>query len=319
VNEHIWTRRWTRAALLGLAIALVLSGWGPDVAGTASARGRISVQAVETFQNTALIAIADNTTSAPSSIVVSGFETPIADVEVSLNAFTHPQASDVDVLLVGPAGQTALVMSDVGGAANNDNPTLDDQDPDQLPQGDLESGIFQPTNYDFGLDADSFAPNPLIPSPLPSGSALAVFNGTEANGTWTLFVDDDDDDPDPAPSGSFAAGWSLRITTANGVPTAGGETFQAQAGKPLTVPADGVLGNDSDPDGDPLEAILAGPPRQGTLALQADGGFTYTPKKKAKGKDSFAYLAQDPSGLNALATVDIQIKKKGKGGKKRKR
>jgi hypothetical protein len=84
-----------------------------------------------------------------------------------------------------------------------------------------------------------------------------------------------------------------------------------------------LLGNDSDPDGDLLEAILAGPPRQGSLTLQADGGFTYIPKKKAKGSDSFTYLAQDPSGLNALATVDIQIKakkdKKGKGGKKRKR
>ena len=326
MNEHVWTRRWTRASLMGLAIALLLSGLGPGVAGTASARHRISAQAVETFQNTTPIAITDNATSAPSSIVVNGFDTPIADVNVSLNVYSHTQPADVDVLLVGPAGQTALIMSDVAGAgtALNDNLTLDDQDPDQLPQqGDLESGTFQPTNYDFSSLPDSFAPNPLIPAPLPSGSALAVFNGTNANGSWTLFVDDADDDT-PDSSGSFGAGWSLRITTANGVPTAGGESFQAQAGKPLTIPAAGVLGNDSDPDGDPLEAILAGPPKQGSLALQADGGFTYTPKKKAKGSDSFTYLAQDPSGLNALASVDIQIKKKkdkkkGKGGKKRKR
>jgi VCBS repeat-containing protein len=84
-----------------------------------------------------------------------------------------------------------------------------------------------------------------------------------------------------------------------------------------------VLGNDSDPDGDTLQAIVAGQPKHGRLNLQADGGFTYTPKKKAKGTDSFTYLAQDPSGLNALATVDITIKakkdKKGKGGKKGKK
>jgi subtilisin-like proprotein convertase family protein len=326
MNEHVWTRRWTHATLMGLTLALVVSGLGPDAAGTASARGRIGKLEVETFQNTTPIAITDNTTSSPSSIVVNGFDTPIADVNVSLNVYDHTQPADVDVLLVGPAGQTALIMSDVAATtvAVGENLTLDDQDPDQLPQqSDLESGTFQPTNYDFSSLPDSFAPNPLIPAPLPSGSALAVFNGTDANGTWTLFVDDADNDT-PDTSGSFGAGWSLRITTANGVPTAGGESFQANAGQPLTVPADGVLGNDSDPDGDSLEAILAGPPRQGSLALQPDGGFTYTPNKKAKGSDSFTYLAQDPSGLNALATVDIQIKKKkdkkkGKGGKKRKR
>jgi hypothetical protein len=65
--------------------------------------------------------------------------------------------------------------------------------------------------------------------------------------------------------------------------------------------------------------VAAGQPRQGSLTLQPDGGFTYTPNKKARGADSFTYLAQDPGGLNALANVDIQItkaKKKHKKGKK---
>ena len=78
-----------------------------------------------------------------------------------------------------------------------------------------------------------------------------------------------------------------------------------------------MLGNDSDPDGDALTAILAGQPKQGSVSSQPDGSFTYTTKKKAKGTDSFTYLARDPGGLSDLATVDIQIKKaKKKKGKK---
>ena len=114
----------------------------------------------------------------------------------------------------------------------------------------------------------------------------------------------------------MVGGWSLEITSANGVPTANPDSFQAQAGKPFSSPSS-VLGNDSDPDDDTLTAIMAGQPRQGSVSLQADGSFTYTAKKKAKGTDSFTYLAQDPSGLSDLATVDLQIKKaKKKKGKK---
>src|SRR5262249_54169222 len=141
-----------------------------------------------------------------------------------------------------------------------------------------------------------------------SGSALAVFNGTNANGTWTLFISEQDNLP--VETGSLAAGWTLRITTANGVPTTAPDTFQAQAGQSLDAPAAGVLQNDSDPDGDVLHAVLAGEPRKGSVELQADGSFTYRANKKAKGPDSFTYLAQDTTGLSALETVTIQIKGK---------
>jgi VCBS repeat-containing protein len=106
------------------------------------------------------------------------------------------------------------------------------------------------------------------------------------------------------------------------VPNAAPDRFQAKAGTPLTVAGPGVLGNDTDPEGDALSAILAGQPKQGSVSLQADGSFTYAAKKKARGSDSFTYLAQDASGLNDLETVTIQLKakknKKGKGKKGKK-
>ena len=260
------------------------------------------------FTTVTPIAITDNVTT-PSTIEVRGFETSIIDVNVSLNNFSHTQPSDVDVLLVGPQGQTALIMSDVASAstATNDGLVLDDQAATRLPQqNDLTSGVFQPTNYDIGTDQDSFAPNPRIPSPLPKNTALGIFNGTNPNGTWTLFVDDDDDDT-PDTSGAIAGGWSLSITTINGAPQTQPERFQAQAGQTLSVPASGVLQNDRDPDDDALIAVLEREPTQGQLTLQPDGSFTYTAKDTAKDTGSFTYTARDAAGLQALETVSIQI------------
>lgn len=317
VNEKNTTMWRTRAAVLALTGTLLLAGNGPWALEAAVARSRSNASLLRQFANGTPITITDNRTTS-STIEVTGLDTPIADVNVSLNVFSHTGPADVDVLLVGPQGQTALIMSDVAAAAGaaNDSLLLDDQAAAQLPsQDDLNSGSFQPTNYDFSNQTDSFAPDPRIPTPLPSGSALAIFNGTNANGTWTLFVDDATDNT-PDSSGSFAGGWSLTITTANGVPRPAADSFAAQAGKVLNVPATGVLANDSDPDDDTLTARLAGEPARGTVRLAADGSFSYRANKKAKGTDSFTYLAQDSTGLTALETVSIQIKGKKKKHKR---
>ena len=59
----------------------------------------------------------------------------------------------------------------------------------------------------------------------------------------------------------------------------------------LTVPALGVLQNDIDPHGSPLTVVLAGGPSNGTLNLNPDGSFTYTPNSNFAGTDSFTYEA----------------------------
>jgi VCBS repeat-containing protein len=214
-------------------------------------------------------------------------------------------------------------MSDVAAAskAENDSLILDDQAEKSLPrQDDLTSGKFKPTNYEFTNEPDKFAPHPRIPSPLPSNSSLSIFNGTDPNGTWTLFVVDDDDDAANF-SGSIAGGWQLDITSVNVAPRTKPDTYQVQAGQTLTVPARGVLQNDRDPDGDPFIAVLQSEPAQGLVTLQDDGSFTYrTTKKKARGTDTFTYIARDETGLESTETVSIQITGKiAKKHKKRRR
>jgi subtilisin-like proprotein convertase family protein len=298
-----------RAVTAALVVALLLSGLGPGVLETAARDRNVSAKEVQQFSNTTRLFFGDDAPAETSSINVSGFDTPVADVDVTLVDLFFGTASsqDMDILLVGPGGQTAIILSDVGGntATNDVNLTLDDQAANHLPNTSaLTSGTFQPTNFGTGDTFQLSGGGNLTPS---SGSALGVFNGSDPNGTWQLFVFDDTGNGN---TGSLIQGWRMKITSANGVPTAAPDSFEAQAGKTLTVNASGVLENDTDPDGDVLHAILAGKPQKGDLDLLDNGGFTYKSDKKAKGTDSFTYLAQDPSGLNSLATVSIQIKGK---------
>jgi subtilisin-like proprotein convertase family protein len=174
-----------------------------------------SLDPATAFSNAAAITINDRTTSPlaatpyPSPITVSGLPGTIAHMSVTLNQFRHTFPDDVDVLLAGPAGQNAIVMSDVGGSANVDSATLtlDDSAAGPLPDGTvLSTGTFQPTNF----EADVFAAG--APVPL-GGSALSVFTGTVPNGTWNLWVSDDAS----IDAGYLIGGWSLDISAPTAV------------------------------------------------------------------------------------------------------
>jgi hypothetical protein len=297
-----------RAGRAARNLVLLVGAMASILPGIVGARDRAAPMLVQGFANSAPIAITAFQQSLPSSITVSGIDRQIADVNVTINGFTHGTPGNVDFLLVGPGGQSALVVSDVGTSASNVTLTLDDNARDQIIGGAaLVSGTFQPTN--FGSTTDTYLP----PAPTkPSNSKLGVFNSTDANGIWTLYVKNSQ-----TGTGTVSGGWSMQITSANGVPNAQPDRFQAQAGVPLNEPPFGVLANDQDPDNDTLTAILAGRPKKGTVQLAPDGSFVYVPNKKAKGTDTFTYLAKDPSGLTDLEKVTIDITK-AKKKKKRK-
>lgn len=68
-----------------------------------------------------------------------------------------------------------------------------------------------------------------------------------------------------------------------------------------------VLSNDADADGDTLTATVATAPTYGSLALNADGSFTYTPNTNYTGSDTFSCTAADGYGGTATATVSIMV------------
>ena len=71
----------------------------------------------------------------------------------------------------------------------------------------------------------------------------------------------------------------------------------------------GVLDNDHDPNPDagPLAAELLEAPANGTLTLNADGSFAYTPNAGFIGIDHFTYQANNGTILSNVATVEIAV------------
>src|SRR5215217_4215056 len=123
----------------------------------------------------------------PSAASVSGLGS-VTDVDLKLNGFSSSYPQRVKAELVGPSGASATVMSDAGGdyALSNIDLTLDDEATSTLPSWNrLSSGTYKPR------------------------SPLSVFDGTNPNGVWELYVENVEwGDP-----GSFSGGWSLTITS----------------------------------------------------------------------------------------------------------
>lgn len=96
-------------------------------------------------------------------------------------------------------------------------------------------------------------------------------------------------------------------------PTANPESYTIQHDTQRTVPAPGLLANDSDPNDDPLSARVVTPPSHGTLSLAADGSFTYLPDPGFEGSDSFQYEAFDGELASDPVTVTLEVLAEGVG------
>jgi hypothetical protein len=126
--------------------------------------------------------------------------------------------------------------------------------------------------------------------------------------------------PTPAPPAvvtvvSSAGGMGARAVTvisqtATGAnPVANSESYLTTEDTQLIVPAPGVLGNDTDAeDGQPVNALLGSNAANGSVVLDINGAFTYTPNLNFNGMDSFTYTARDSNNnLSNLATVTITV------------
>lgn len=101
---------------------------------------------------------------------------------------------------------------------------------------------------------------------------------------------------------------SITVREVNHAPSAVADSYETERNMPLHVLAvDGVLANDSDPDGDALSAVLDLEPIHGTLTLAADGNFTYVPDEGYAGADHFAYHAEDSALESEMVEVTIEV------------
>jgi len=100
---------------------------------------------------------------------------------------------------------------------------------------------------------------------------------------------------------------TVTVTAVNDPPVATADSYSTTIDSVLTVAAPGVLGNDSDVEGTALSAVIATSVAHGTLALNTDGSFVYTPAASYTGGDSFTYRASDGTAQSNQATVTINV------------
>ncbi len=250
-----------------------------------------------------------------------GIGRPVTDVGVALTGGSHTYIADLDVLLVGPTGASVRLMSDACGSADliGTDLVFDDEAPGGLP--DVTDGCtvpaYRPTDHDSGPDDDAYPP----PAPAaPYGSALSVFDGTDPDGPWKLFVYDDT----AGDGGFFATGFRLDVATRDGGPVEfAGPTATAVEGRSLVLALTrGVL-----PPG-----LLAGSVTVTTTGGTAEAGRDFEPVSQtvdfgagqtsaavqvpvhadsgAEGAETFTVALSDPrrdAALGATATMTVQI------------
>jgi VCBS repeat-containing protein len=100
---------------------------------------------------------------------------------------------------------------------------------------------------------------------------------------------------------------TIFVAPVNDPPVAAADSYTTDEDVQLIVDAPGVLANDSDVDGDALQAHLSDPPSHGDVSLFTDGSFIYTPAPNYNGTDSFTYDLSDSNEVVLGIVVTITI------------
>ena len=208
------------------------------------------------------------------------------------------------------AGNTGSGIVFVNVSNTNETPTT----------SGLSDVVVNEGSADFLINLKTAFSDPETPSPdlsysITSNSNPAIFSGTpiiggnlilkfaaNANGNAIVTVRATD------PQGLFAtASFTVTVLPVTNPPVSAADSYLVLSDRLTVPPGDGVLANDSDPDGDPLTALLITGPAHGSLVLLSNGGFTYTPDEDFRGIDTFAYQAFDGASTGLPRTVTLNV------------
>jgi hypothetical protein len=225
---------------------------------------------------------------------------------------TEAQGPDVYTITVRVCDDGAPVLCDESSfdvtvnevnVAPSIDPTLED-----MTINEMELTTFTVVAVDPDLPANTLTYS-LVGA--PDGAAIDATTGeftwtpTEAQGpgvyTFTVRVCDDGE-----PILCDEQELTITVLEVNLPPVAVDDAYTTDEDVVLTVPAPGVLENDTDPESPVLTAVLVETVSHGELVLNADGSFVYTPAQDYNGTDTFTYKASDGE-LDDIATVTITI------------
>ena len=260
-----------------LAVANFNNGRVSVLLGTAGGGGFSGPTNFDAGSGSPSVAVADFNRDGKPDFAVASFNSDT--VAVRLNTTTVPnRAPTAADDSYGTAEDTARTVNAPGVLAN-------DSDPDGNPlSAVLVSG---PTHGTLSLNADGgFTYTPAANYHGSDSFSYRASDGTLQSGPATV---------------------TLTVSAVNDAPTAAADAYSTGEDTALTVEASGVLANDTDPDGDALNAALVSGPTHGSLTLNANGSFTYTPIANYNGPDTFTYRANDGTLDSGLATVTITV------------
>ena len=139
----------------------------------------------------------------------------------------------------------------------------------------------------------------------PNGQFEYLAVGESATDSFTYTVQDDD-------GGSDVGTVTFTITGVNDAPTATANSYTTDEDISVSgnvITDDTGAGMDSDTDtSDVLTATLVSGPASGSLTLNSDGSFAYTPDVNFDGLDSFVYMVSDGQGGSDTATVTLTVR-----------
>ena len=209
--------------------------------------------------------------------VANQTSTAIATVDLTVTSVNDVPQANADFYSVDEDG--SLTVNIVNGLLANDT----DSDGDSL----SAVKITDPANGILVFNADgSFTYTPNADFNGSDSFTYRASDGTANSNTVTVTID---------------------VNSIPDSPVANDDSYTVAEDTPLSRTAvNGVLANDSDPDGDGLIATKLTDPAHGTLAFNSDGSFTYTPNANFTGFDSFTYQVANQTST-AIATVDITV------------
>lgn len=161
-------------------------------------------------------------------------------------------------------------------------------------------------------DGDSLSINTTPVSNVNNGSLTLSANGAFSyipslnfNGTDSFTYEVVDGN-----GGKAQGNVTLTVSAVNDLPIAVSDAFSINEDIVLSIlatDANNLLNNDSDADGDTLTVSLVSGTSNGTLSLNSDGAFNYTPNLNFNSTDSFIYQISDGNGGTAQASVTLTV------------
>ncbi|QOR71580.1 tandem-95 repeat protein [Ruania alkalisoli] len=219
----------------------------------------------------------------------------IVDVSATLVGFEHSYPTDLIVTLQNGSRSVQLLRHCGRGGFEVEDRVIEFADGAPAAPSDVELG------------SGRFAPTVCLGESEEPGTAATfgeAFAGQNlvADGPWTLRVDDLWDYDDGAVSS-----WRVSVTTQIDLTVEDGR-FMTPEDTELTMPLPGGLALLTSGTAAPeaTYAVVSGP-KQGTLDLEPDGSFIYTPEPDFWGTASFTATASAAGHTTAPATVTLDV------------